>query len=38
MSKNDDDFAALVFGGLIGAAMAAPKPEEKQELQETMRI
>lgn len=34
MSKNNDDFAALVFGGLIGAAMAAPKPEEKQELQE----
>ena len=30
MRKSDDDIALMVFGGLIGAALASPKLEEKQ--------
>lgn len=33
MTKNDE-FWNMVLGGVIGAALASPKPEEKQELQE----
>jgi len=30
----DDEIWAMILGGIIGATLAAPKPEEKQELQE----
>jgi hypothetical protein len=32
--KDDDELGAMLLGGVIGAILAAPKPEEKQELQE----
>ena len=31
---NDDFWGALILGGLVGAGLAAPKQEEKQELEE----
>jgi len=31
---DDDQAWAMILGGLIGAGLAAPKPQEKQELQE----
>ena len=35
MSASDDEkLWNLVLGGIIGASMASPKPEDKQELQE----
>jgi hypothetical protein len=33
-SRDESEFWAMIFGGIMGAALAAPKPEEKQELQE----
>ncbi|PMB76225.1 MAG: hypothetical protein C0177_07280 [Fervidicoccus fontis] len=30
----DDEIGAMILGGIIGAILAAPKPEEKQELQQ----
>lgn len=34
----DDQAWAMILGGLIGAGLAAPKPEERQELQEYRNI
>ena len=34
----DDQAWAMVLGGLIGAGLAAPKPQERQELQEYRNI
>lgn len=30
----DEEIWAMILGGIIGASLVAPKPEEKQELQE----
>jgi len=34
MTNNDDFWGGILLGGLMGAGLASPKPEEKQELQQ----
>jgi hypothetical protein len=34
MANNDDFWGGIILGGLMGAGIASPKPEEKQELQQ----
>ena len=34
MANNDDFWGGILLGGLMGAGLASPKPEEKQELQQ----
>ena len=34
MANKDDFWGGVILGGLMGGALASPKPEEKQELQQ----
>ena len=34
----DDEIGAMIVGGLLGAGLSAPKPEEKAELQEYRQL
>lgn len=38
MANDDDTLLGLILGGLVGAAIAAPKLEDKQDLEEYRRL
>lgn len=38
MTRDDEDLLKMFIGGLIGAALASPKPEDKKDLEEYKRL